>query len=54
MQHLSQLFIEVNDSTANVPYLLQAVKDNFGSGYVLVSSNSLQIEEGAGTTGMCI
>ena len=47
MQHISQLFVEVNDSTANVPYLLQAVKDNFGAGYILVTTNGSEIEEGA-------
>jgi len=50
---VSQCFIDVNESTANVMYLNHAIKEKWGSEYTLVSSDGLRIEDSSGTQGMC-
>ena len=48
----TQTFVDVTESTANVNYITSAVQRKWGSQYVLVTSDGLQIEDGSGTQGM--
>ena len=48
----TQTFVDVTESTANVIYITTAVQRKWGSQYVLVTSDGLQIEDGSGTQGM--
>ena len=48
---LSQTFVDVTDSTANVMYLTHIIKEKWGSMYVLVTNDGMRIEDGSGTQG---
>ena len=48
----TQTFVDVTESTAHVNYIASAVQRKWGSQYVLVTSDGLQIEDGSGTQGM--
>ena len=48
----AQTFVDVTESTANVNYITSTVQRKWGSQYVLVTSDGLQIEDGSGTQGM--
>ena len=48
----TQPFVDVTESTANVIYITSAIQSKWGSQYVLVTSDGLQIEDGSGTQGM--
>ena len=49
---LTQTFVDVTESTANTNYILNAVQRKWGSQYVIVTSDGLQIDDGSGTQGM--
>ena len=49
---ISQTFVDVTDSTANVMYLTHIVKEKWGSTYVLVvTSDGMRVEDSSGTQG---
>ena len=50
---LSQAFIDITESTANVPFITSAMIQAKwgGSEYVLVTADGLQIKESSGTQG---
>lgn len=48
---LGQMFIDINEATANVNYLSHAVKEKWGNEYVLVTSDAIKIEDSSGTQG---
>jgi len=48
---LSQAFIDITDSTANVPFITSVIRSKWGSEYVLVTADGLQIEDSSGTQG---
>lgn len=47
--HIGQTFLDVTESTANVNYIVQRW---WGSDYVLVMADGLEIEDISGTQGM--
>ena len=49
-KRLHQTFVEVMDSTANI-YLSNAVREKWGSEYMLVTADGLTIDESSGTRG---
>lgn len=52
--HLSQTFVDVTESTANVNYIKNVVQKRWGYNYVLVTADGLEIEDSSGTQGTCI
>ena len=50
----SQTFIELVDSTANVEHILGVIQRRWGSDYILVTQDGLQLEESPATQGNCI
>lgn len=46
-----QTFVDINQSTANVNYISHAVKEKWGTEYVLVTSDAIKIEDCGGTNG---
>ena len=48
---LSQAFIDITESTANVPFITSVIQAKWGGEYVLVTADRLQIEESSGTQG---
>ena len=52
---LHQAFIKVGESTANVSYLTEAVKEKWGKDLILVTADGMPIEDSSGTRGeQCI
>ena len=49
---ISQTFIDVTESTANVNYLSHAIKMKWGDEYELVTSDGIRIEDSSGTHGI--
>ena len=47
-----QLFVEVTEDTATVPYISAAVKREYGDGYILVTTDGLEILDRAATKGL--
>lgn len=50
---LKQDFFIIEESTANVPYILKVVRERWGQSYILVGNNGLEIEDSPGTQGKC-
>ena len=48
---LSQHYISINEITANVTYILAAVRERWGSSYVIVTGDGLRVEDSSGTQG---
>ena len=51
-KEISQIFVELEEATANVNYILGVVKRKWGPNYIIVTSDGLPIEEGSATKGM--
>ena len=51
-QMQGQTFIEVCEKTANVMYILMQVQRVFGSKYVVVTADGLEVKDSSGTQGM--
>ena len=49
---LHQAFFRVGESTANVCYLTEAVKEKWGKDLVLVTADGILIEDSSGTRGV--
>ena len=49
---VGQMFITVNDATANVDYVTNAIQRKWGGGHILVTSDGLPIEDSSGTQGI--
>jgi len=47
----SQIFIDINEETATVEHIAQAVKDRWGPNYSLVTIDGLKLEDSEGTKG---
>ena len=52
--HLGQTFVDVIESTANVNYIKSVVQNRWGSNYILVTADGLEIEDSSGTQGSYI
>ena len=50
-ERVGQMFAQLYESTATVPYILSVVADKWGPGYVLVTNDGLKIEDSDGTRG---
>ena len=50
-QRQGQLFIDVTEATANVPYISSAIQKKWGNDYLLVTVDGLEIKDSAGTQG---
>lgn len=50
-ERLGQVFIDVNESTANISYISNAVQRKWGSDYILVTADGLEMEDSSGTQG---
>ena len=48
---VGQMFIPLSESTANIHHVTLAVKAEFGNEYVVVTADSLQVRDSAGTQG---
>jgi len=44
-QELRQVFIELNDATANVEYIKSKARESWGSDYILMTQNGLTIDD---------
>ena len=51
IKHISQTFVDINESTANVMYLSHVIKQLWGSHYVLITADGMRIEDSSGTNG---
>ena len=49
--HLGQTFVNVNEANANVDYITSVVQRRWGSHYILVTADGLEIEDSSGTEG---
>lgn len=47
-----QVFIDINDTTANINYITSVVQQTFGTDYVVVTADGLKIYDSAGTQGV--
>ncbi len=47
----SQLLLDLTESTANLENILSSVRDQWGSRYILVTNDGIQIEETSGSIG---
>ena len=52
--HMGQLFVDVNESTANANYIRSVVQTKWGSQYVIVTTDGLEIEDSSGTQGRTV
>ena len=50
-ERLGQTFVSMSEATANVMYISSVIKQKWGEDYVLVTSDSLQLEDSSGTQG---
>ena len=50
-EKLGQIFVEVNESTANVDFITAYIQRKWGYDYVLVTNDGLRVEDSAGTQG---
>ena len=41
----SQLHLDLTDQTGNFQYILAAVRDKWGNGYILVTNDGIEIED---------
>lgn len=48
---LTQAFVEVTESTANVMYLSHIIKEKWGADHILVTADGMKIEDSSGTQG---
>lgn len=48
---IGQVFIDLNEVTANINYVTTVVQQTFGLDYVVVTADGLRIHDGAGTQG---
>ena len=48
----SQTFVKLTESTANVPFISNAIQSSWGEKYMLVSNGGLEIEDSSGTQGI--
>ena len=51
VKHISQTFVDVNESTANVIYLSHVIKQLWGLDYILITADGMRIEDSSGTNG---
>ena len=49
IKYVSQTFIDINESTANVMYLTHVIKELWGPNYVLITADGMKIEDSSGT-----
>lgn len=42
----------VHDTTANVPYVLSAVQQEFGQSYIIVTADGIELQDSPGTQGV--
>ena len=47
----SQTFVKLTESTANVPFISNAIQSIWGKKYMLVSNDGLEIQDSSGTQG---
>lgn len=48
----NQCFVELCESTANVPYILSVARGEFGQNHTLVTNDGLELRDSHGTQGM--
>ena len=53
-KEISQFFVKVSESTANVQFILSSLPKNWGKGFKLVTSDGLAINDSPGTQGTFI
>ena len=51
-KQLGQLFVDINEATANVQYVQSVVQNRWGPDYILVTADGLQLDDSLGTKGM--
>lgn len=51
---MGQLFVDVNESTANASYIRSVVQTKWGSQYVIVTTDGQEIEDNSGTQGRTV
>ena len=49
-----QMYMELIDSTANTEHVLEAIRKRWGTDYMLVNSDGIELEDSAATRGMYI
>ena len=50
-EKIGQMFIDVGEGTATVPYIQSTMRAEFGSNYTLVTNDGLELHDSAGTQG---
>ena len=48
---LGQTFVDVTEATANVDYIRSAIQKKWGTDYIIVTADGLEIEDSSGTQG---
>ena len=48
------MYVELTEATANIGYVATVVIRKWGKGYVVVTADGLQIEDGEATRGQCM
>jgi len=51
---MGQVFVDCNESSANANYIRSVVQSKWGTQYILVTGDGLEIEDSSGTQGRCI
>ena len=50
-EKIGQMFVDVGEGTATVPYIQSTMQAEFGSNYTLVTNDGLELHDSAGTQG---
>ena len=50
-EKIGQMFVDVGEGTATVPYIQSTMRAEFGSNYTLVTNDGLELHDSAGTQG---
>ena len=51
-QPVGQVYVPVQETTANVPYVLSAIQQEFGQSYVIVTADGIELQDSPGTQGI--
>ena len=53
-KQMGQLFIDITETTANVQYVQSVIQSKWGSDYILVTVDGLQLDDSPGTKGILV
>ena len=47
------VYVSISESTATLPHVLSAVRDQLGEEYIIVTSDGFEVKDSPGTQGTC-